>query len=107
VAAAPPLLAAGRQLRQVDDDDLARWLRAHCTAYHHAAGTCRMGAAGDPRAVVDTSGRVLGVEDLLVADASIMPAPVRCPTHLTTVMLAEHISRKLDRRSDKESDAHA
>jgi 5-(hydroxymethyl)furfural/furfural oxidase len=107
VAGAPAFLAPGRQLRHLDDDDLSEWLLRGCTAYHHAVGTCRMGADTDPRAVVDTAGRVIGVEGLLVVDASIIPGPVRGPTHLTTVMLAEHLCRTIDRQPEKEPDANA
>ena len=50
------------------------------------------GRDDDPRTVVDSQGQVLGVERLRVVDASIMPTVVRANTHLTTVMLAEHIA---------------
>jgi choline dehydrogenase-like flavoprotein len=61
-------------------------LRAQCSSYNHATGTCRMGT------VVDERGRVLGVDGLWVADASVIPRIVRAPTNLTTVMLAERIA---------------
>ncbi|HEY9263939.1 MAG TPA: GMC oxidoreductase, partial [Mycobacterium sp.] len=52
----------------------------------HLCGTARMGADGDPGAVVDTRCRVLGVEGLWVVDGSILPAiPSRGP-HATIVM---------------------
>ena len=58
----------------------------------HAVGTCRMGSDDDPLAVVDTRGRVLGYDGLLVCDASVMPRVPRANTHLPTVMLAERIA---------------
>lgn len=60
--------------------------------YVHAAGSCRMGPASDPLAVVDPSGRVIGHEGLLVCDASLMPSLPRANTHLPTVMIAERIA---------------
>ena len=39
----------------------------------HASCSCRMGRADDPMAVVDTQGRVKGVQGLRVVDASIFP----------------------------------
>ncbi|RJL27215.1 GMC family oxidoreductase [Bailinhaonella thermotolerans] len=73
--------------------DLDAWLLATCGGHSHAAGTCRMGDPGDPAAVTDPAGRVLGVENLRVADLSLLPAPVGGPPHLTAVLLAEHLAR--------------
>jgi len=56
----------------------------------HPCGTCRMGAADDPDAVVDPrQARVRGVERLRVIDASVMPAVPRANTNIPTIMLAE------------------
>ena len=71
---------------------LDQWLLDNVWDAQHPVGTCRMGAADDPRTVVDPEGRVLGVEGLRVADASIMPENPRANTHLTSVMIGERIS---------------
>ena len=42
--------------------------------------------------VVDPSGRVHGVDGLLVADASVMPEIPSANTHLPTIMIAERIA---------------
>jgi choline dehydrogenase-like flavoprotein len=78
-----------------DDRALDDWLSANCEEFLHAVGTCWMGARDDPRSVVDCRGRVIGVEGLLVCDASIMPIPPRAPTHLSAVMIAEHMAAML------------
>jgi choline dehydrogenase len=75
-----------------DDDELAAWVRRSVTTSHHVSGTCRMGGAGDPEAVVAPDGRVHGVERLRVVDASIFPRIPRAPTNATTVMVAERIA---------------
>jgi choline dehydrogenase len=49
----------------------------------------------DKDAVVDPDGAVRGVSGLHVIDASIMPDIISAPTNLTTIMIAEAISRKL------------
>ncbi len=60
----------------------------------HVVGTCAMGPSAETGGVVDTLGRVHGVERLSVIDASIMPdAPAGFP-HLVTIMLAEHLSER-------------
>jgi 5-(hydroxymethyl)furfural/furfural oxidase len=80
-----------------DDAQIDAWLRAECVDYVHACGTCRMGPLEEPQAVVDSEGRVRGVEGLRVVDASIMPEVPRANTHLTAVMLAEHLAEGMQR----------
>lgn len=82
-------------------DELDRWLLAECTDNVHAVGTCRMGASDDPRSVVDPLGRVIGVDNLRVVDASIMPEVPRANTHITTVMIAEQVAARMRRDSSK------
>ena len=67
-------------------------VRAACTGGCHLTGTCRMGAADDRGSVLDPECRVLGVDGVRVADASIMPEIVRANTHLTVVMIAERVA---------------
>lgn len=55
----------------------------------HPVGTCAMGRADDPMAVVDESFRVHGIDNLFVADASVMPVIPSANTNLPTIMLAE------------------
>jgi choline dehydrogenase len=52
-------------------------------------GTCRMGPAGDPGAVVDDRLRVHGMERLRVVDASIMPMMISANLNAATLMIAE------------------
>jgi len=59
---------------------------------HHVCGTCRMGAANDPMAVVDPECRVIGATQLRVSDASIMPTIVSANTHLPVVMIGEKVA---------------
>lgn len=78
---------------QLADGELDSWLTSSCDAFAHAAGTCRMGDSLDSRSVVDDSCRVIGVEGLRVADASVMPSLPRAAPHLTVVMIGEHLAR--------------
>ncbi|MFI1928990.1 GMC family oxidoreductase [Streptomyces sp. NPDC020330] len=59
----------------------------------HAAGSCRMGPESDPWAVADQEGRVHGIRNLRIADASLFPVIPSAPTNLTTLMLAEKLAR--------------
>jgi choline dehydrogenase len=74
------------------DDALDAWMRREVTHTHHLSGTCKMGPASDPLAVVDQTGRVHGLEAIRVADASIMPDCVRANTNATCMMIGERIS---------------
>ena len=84
-------VAAGADLFSIPSPDLDAWLALHVGTIGHPSGTCRMGAADDPRSVVDSSCRVIGVDGLRVVDASVMPAAPRANNHLSCVMLAEHV----------------
>lgn len=54
-----------------------------------------MGAVDDRRSVVDPDCRVLSLEGLRVADASIMPDIVRANTHLSSIVIGENAARKI------------
>ena len=54
-----------------------------------AVGTSRMGKENDPLAVVDAQLRVIGVDQLRVIDASVMPLITSANTRTPTVMIAE------------------
>jgi 5-(hydroxymethyl)furfural/furfural oxidase len=75
-----------------DDAAIDAWLMATVGDTGHICGTCRMGAPDDPRAVVDPSGRVLGLDGLWVADASVFPEVPRANTNLPTIAAAERLS---------------
>lgn len=101
VAAAVSELVGSEQLAHLladprDEAALDTWLLANCHDVAHAAGSCRMGAATDPRAVVTPDCRVIGLRGLRVLDAAIMPEMVRANLHLTVVMMAEHMSGRWD-----------
>jgi choline dehydrogenase len=63
--------------------------------YCHPAGTCKMGPATDPSAVVDHRGEVHGIRGLHVADASVMPAITRGNINLPTAMIGSRIAAAL------------
>jgi choline dehydrogenase len=77
------------------DDELDALMLAEAWDIQHAAGTCRMGAAGDPLAVVDPDLKVRGVAGLRVADAAIMPTDCRANLHFTCVMIGEMAARRM------------
>lgn len=77
------------------DAAIDAWLAATVNDYVHAVGTCRMGAAGDPAAVVDTDCRVIGYDALRVCDASVMPDLPKANTNLTTVAIAERLVTRM------------
>jgi 5-(hydroxymethyl)furfural/furfural oxidase len=63
-----------------------------------------MGPAHDPQAVTDSEGRVHGVSQLRVVDASLMPSLPSANTNIPTIMMAEKIADAiLARRRDGSS----
>lgn len=90
----------GERLAPGDDDvasaaALDAWMLREVTHTNHISGTCAMGPASDPLAVVDQTGRVHGLERLRVADASIMPDCVRANTNATAMMIGEHLAEMI------------
>ena len=71
------------------DDELARLAGDIGTTIFHPVGTCRMGRADDPDAVVDAQLRVRGMSGLRIADASVMPTITSGNTNAPTLMIAE------------------
>jgi choline dehydrogenase len=100
LAATEPLQELlGKQLMPdpdaADDEALAGAVRAGCEIYHHPVGTCRMGQADDPDAVVDAQGAVHGLSGVSVMDASIMPTIPAANTNVPTIMIAERCAASL------------
>jgi 5-(hydroxymethyl)furfural/furfural oxidase len=79
-----------------DRDALAAHVRDNVAGTFHVCGTCRMGRAEDPDAVVDEVGRVRGLGGLRVVDASIMPSVPRGNTNIPTIMVAEKIAADIN-----------
>jgi 5-(hydroxymethyl)furfural/furfural oxidase len=75
-----------------DDEALEAFVRKAAIGVWHASCTCRMGRPDDPMSVVDTQGRVKGVQGLRVVDASIFPVVPCANTNFPTLMSAEKIS---------------
>ena len=74
------------------DETLDSWILRNTYTQHHIAGTCKMGPASDPMAVVDQYCKVHGLDGLRVVDASVMPDVIRANTNGTTIMIAEKVS---------------
>jgi choline dehydrogenase len=71
-----------------DEALLAQAARVANTVFH-PVGTCKMGLASDPLAVVDERLRLIGLEALRVIDASVMPQITSGNTNAPTTMIAE------------------
>ncbi|MBU2993920.1 choline dehydrogenase [Octadecabacter sp. 1_MG-2023] len=80
------------------DDALDAVIREHVESAYHPCGTCKMGRADDPTAVVDPEGRVIGVQNLRVADSSIFPritnGNLNAPSIMVGEKMADHILGK-------------
>jgi len=81
------------------DADLFEYACVHAKTDHHPVGTCRIGPENHRTSVVTPDLRVIGLEGLRVADASVMPSVPSCNTNAPTIMVAEkaadHILGKL------------
>ena len=103
IAAKPPLARLmGKEISPVGDiatrGEVESFARANCLHYYHPVGTCRMGPASDASAVVDSRGRIHGLDNAYVADASIMPVIPRANTNIPALVVGERIARWLLKR---------
>lgn len=71
---------------------LKEYIRNHAAAASHASSTCRMG--GMREAVVDPNLRVLGAENLWIADASVMPDLISGNTNAACMMIGSKLGRQ-------------
>lgn len=72
---------------EADDAELDAFIRQSLVSIWHPVGTCRMGRSAD--SVVSPSLDVHGLQNLFVADASVMPTITRGNTQAPTIMIAE------------------
>ena len=77
------------------DEALDAWMMRTVFNTTHASGTCKMGPASDPMAVVDQQLNIHGLENIKVADASVMPNVIRANTNCTTIMIGERCAEWL------------
>jgi len=94
----PEEFRPGSQYRT--DEELARLAGDIATTIFHPVGTCRMGHADDPTAVVDARLRVRGIGALRVADASVMPTITSGNTNSPTLMIAERAAEWIRQTHD-------
>lgn len=86
----------GREISPGDqvtsDAEIDAFVRRRVESAYHPCGTCRMGAADDPGAVVDPRLSVIGVEGLRVADTSIIPTITTGNLNAPAIMIGEKAS---------------
>lgn len=76
-------------LDRTNPAQIREYLRDHADTEYHPCSTCKMGPVSDPMAVVDSTLRVYGMQNLRVVDASIMPQLITGNTNAPTIMIAE------------------
>jgi len=76
-------------------DALLEFAKNTAGTIFHPSGTCKMGPASDPLAVVDHDLAVHGLAGIRVVDCSIMPTLVSGNTNAPVVMIAEKIADRI------------
>jgi len=78
-----------------DDAALGAYIQGNCGTIWHPVGTCKMGVANDPMAVVDQRLRVHRLKNLYVADASVFPDHTSRNPNLTCIVIGERLAEWL------------
>lgn len=71
------------------DDEIDAFIREKIESGYHPCGTCKIGSAEDPMAVVDSELRVIGVDGLRIVDSSVMPSITTGNLNAPTIMIGE------------------
>src|SRR3984957_13999390 len=87
----------------VSDAELDAHIAANSITVHHPLGTCKMGLASDPLAVVDSQLRVFGTEGLHVIDGAVMPDLVGAHINAPIILIAEKAADLLRGRAPLEA----
>ncbi len=85
----PVEVLPGSQVRDDDEGSLEKAAGDIGTTIFHPVGTAKMGRSGDRMAVVDERLRLIGLENVRVIDASVMPTITSGNTNSPTMMIAE------------------
>lgn len=76
----------------VEDSEILESIQKQLSTFYHAAGTCKMGTSDDDTAVIDSRGKVFGMESLRIVDLSGVPFLPPGQPQATVYMLAERIA---------------
>jgi choline dehydrogenase len=76
-------------------DEWPAFARTTFETYWHGVGTCRLGATSDDQAVVDEELRVRGLDNLWIADASVLPTIPHANTNLSAILVGEIAARRV------------
>lgn len=95
VAQEPLRSLAGKEIAPgpITWDEFVVDARAICGHDYHPVGSCKMGPATDPLAVVDATGAVHGLPGLTIGDAAIMPEIPRANTNIPALVVGENIAK--------------
>jgi choline dehydrogenase len=71
------------------DQEIDEWVKNNVESAYHPSCTCKMGAETDSLAVVDPVCRVIGIENLRIADSSIFPSITNGNLNAPSIMVGE------------------
>jgi choline dehydrogenase len=78
--------------RFASHDRVIRYVRENVSDYGHSVGTCRIGSMPNGGDVVDARGKVYGLANVFVSDASIVPRIPRANTNFTCFLIGTRIA---------------
>jgi choline dehydrogenase len=80
----------------VSGNEIRAWIRTSHAHYWHPAGTCRMGSHRADGDVCNGKGQVRGVQNMFIADASLMPKITGSNTNIPTALIGWRVARNVE-----------
>ncbi|MDV6317035.1 choline dehydrogenase [Idiomarina sp. HP20-50] len=90
----------------VNDEQIDEFVRDAVESAYHPCGTCRMGAADDDMAVINSEMRVRGLQGLRVIDSSVFPTIPNGNLNAPTIMVAERAADIIKQQNMLSADVH-
>ena len=81
-----------RRIQPDQSENIEEFITTTYDCYHHGVGTCMMGPTNNSMSVVDHQLKVHGIDNLYIADASVIPTIPHANTNMAAILMGERVA---------------